>query len=168
MPDQQMPNPYAPPKSDATSDDVGVGIAAFPRHSTLWLLAVSVVTLGIYSYYWSYDRSRMLNRLLPQNPVPPLVWQVAIGAQLLNVVSDIPAAVFPSIYWPDELGIAIATLALVANVVWTFAMRNRLNVLVGATRDSEKWFHAVFALLLSSLYLCYKINRNIEFAHARS
>ena len=167
MTEEHAPNPYAAPASDVSSGEVPAGITAFPRESTVLFFVLSIITLGIYAFYWGYDRTQILNRVHAQNPVSPIVWQAAITLQILNLLSGFADSLFGASNWWGDVSIGLNIVAIVANWVWVFSMRSRLNNVVGAVQGGDGWFKAVLTFLFGNLYLCYKINGNIDRAGER-
>jgi hypothetical protein len=43
-------------------------------------------------------------------------------------------------------------------LVWAFKARNRMNMLLSATKDQARWFHGLWTFLFTALYFNFKIN----------
>jgi hypothetical protein len=138
----------------------------FPSVSLLSMLALSLLTLGIYGWWWLYSRSLILNGLLPPKE---MISKNFISLILAGFGITLIAA-FISATQTDNTDLKQATdvLSLVLNVlviVWVFRFRRGLLFLLGeklgeSAPNTRNVFHVnvVWTFLLSVFYLQKKIN----------
>ena len=47
-------------------------------------------------------------------------------------------------------------------LIWVYTLRNRLNRIIGAQEEDERWIGPVATFFFQILYLQYKINQAID------
>ena len=157
-----MEDPYTPPQSDLDRKKSGPdAIAEFPRFSAWAVFGLLIITLGIYSVYWLYSRTNILNRITSQ-PIPSSFTSfVLVGYVMVFAIA------FASGMSPDDESLAIVStlLSFIINIsmlVWFFKIKNRINDLTATSRGDALWIGPILTFLFNTIYLQYKINQIID------
>jgi len=158
-------NPYSAPKADLAVKPSGGGIEKikhFKRFTAWGVFGLSLITYGIYTVYWLYSRTKILNELVPDNKIADwipstliLTTLVSIGAGIVSggYVSAVSVGIANSIY-------LLSTLAyLVLYIILIFAFRNRMNVLSDSHAGSKFWIGGIMTFFFNAIYFQYKINQ---------
>lgn len=156
-------NPYATPQSpvEAVSHDRSA-IAEFPRFTTWGVLLLVIVTFSFYIPYWLLTRTKVLDRVAPENPIPRWLVSAAIALFSLSMVMSVLEGIYPA---STDIKISSSLLSLISGVsfvVWAFMFRARLNALLGASSGERFWLGPVMTFFFQVLYLQYKINDAID------
>ena len=154
-----MANPYSTPASNIEKGLASKStLRAFSQRSTLFVVLVSIVTLGIYSIVWAVSRTKMLNTESTSNPLP--ISQLILGWVLI-IASNVPVALAG-----DQPNLLLGLLAMglsiggmVFMLMWVFGFRKRLHTLVGISHGDPRWANGFLLFLLNVYYLNYKINQ---------
>lgn len=140
---------------------------ALPCMSTWLLLVLATVTLGLFPIWWLYSRSRVVNSLLPENPISSvyvvgvsMVYAVVIALGLAELQQRWGLSGQGSVLGFEDF----ALLTLV--VAWGFQLRSRLLSLFAAAGAGQVPVGPLMTCLFTSLYLNYKINEARELAVA--
>lgn len=148
----------------------------FPRVQPLLILLFSLASLGLYVPYWLYTRTRILNSLCPQQPVPTVVVALSMGSLLVfavmlyQLMGQLPAQITLQ-QLQDHPGFQkLMDVAMVINLLqllWALLFCHRLNLctraLPGDPRYSSYFFLALSHILIVNIfYLQYKINQLID------
>jgi uncharacterized Tic20 family protein len=159
-------NPYSTPSADLhvpLSDNSIEAIKKIPRFSTWAVVGLSIITLGIYSYYWLYSRTKMLNSLLvdSNNKIPSgLTLSIIILAIINFFLSLYPlfnaGQVSSAI---DGLSMFISIIGVILFLVWAFSFRKRLNTLSNSQKGERFWLGGILTFLINVYYFQYKINQ---------
>lgn len=168
-------------QNDKGPDEEGPGIAVFSRFSIFYVIALSFLTQGLYLVYWHWQRTRLLNRALPSNPISAFFVNNTIAAFVVFV----GLVLYTNFYYPidtaayeqaaqtgdvsqlDVPGVWLATvmflyIVLILLVVWSFKIRNRLNQLIGPDSQDPPWFSVLMTGLFQAFYLQWQINRALS------
>ncbi|MCB1616544.1 MAG: DUF4234 domain-containing protein [Pseudomonadales bacterium] len=130
----------------------------FPEVGILWMLALSFLTLGFYLLYWFFSRSRLLNELLPEAPIPSAFIYLCCSGFFVNTALAIYTESLEKTETISQVAFLIYFLVNCLFLVWALMIRTRINVLVGSdsgTFAANIWW----TLLLEAWYLQYKINQ---------
>ena len=147
------------------SNSSATGIQAFPRFSTWYVVALSLVTLGVYSVYWMHHRSLILARIHPQEPINRLFMLFAIGVWAFSFVLALTGE--PQPYPPEPSALFWLQFAsAILFLVWAFLFHFRLNRFLKASGLPHQPLNPVLTFLFQALYLAYKLNQNIDLAQA--
>ena len=160
-------NPYSAPDADLAVETTGSGVdkvKEFPRFTTWAVVGLSIITLGIYTFYWLWSRTKILNRLLPENKISG--W-LPITAVLTVIVYYIVAFATPFLASASpELGAALGGLGVIVNIayivfflMWVFGFRKRLNQLSGSNKGDMFWLGGILTFFINVYYFQYKINQ---------
>ncbi|OMH29091.1 DUF4234 domain-containing protein [Motiliproteus sp. MSK22-1] len=158
-------NAYAAPEATLErSLTGGEQITAFPRFSTWWVLLLSMVTLSIYSLYWIYSRTKILNRLVPENPISFWIYASPILFFIVGIIVN-----FMIGFYGAEAGSGLTVFSnivslvnLIIFIVWAYSFRNRLNRLAGVEKGDKCYAGPILTFFLNSLYMSYKVNQLID------
>jgi hypothetical protein len=129
------------------------------RESTLQLLGLSLVTLGIYPAYYVKIQTQKIDgfahamtqigRALPDL----LLWFSCLSAVLLIATWGQPENIY--------LQLVSSVLNLTINimyVVWAYKARNRVNAAFNSKEGDSTWFSGVWTLFLAVIYFNFKVN----------
>lgn len=129
---------------------------ALRKTSTVKLVILSLITLGIYWYIWLWKLITDVNKLYPQagKRIHRYNWFCAlIGLDLISMVLDIKGI-------QQEFIINIADIIwLILNLILTLQILKNIERYV-KERFDIKLKHSIFGwLIFGSFYINYKINR---------
>lgn len=165
---QVADNPYAAPEADLEVQQAAGDISVFPRFSTWAVFGLSIITLGIYTIYWLYDRTRKLNSI-SENQISQGVVSASVGLFVASGISSIvvavvgPSSSFGALVLVDGLlGLASGIMIL----VWAFKFRNRLNRVTNS-EGKPTWAGPILTFFFNVLYLSYKINQHLDIRASR-
>ena len=165
------PDPLPPPDTDGHEQDAPFNqapkILDFPRFSTWYVLFLSIITLGVYSVYWMYHRSMILERIHPREPIHKNFMFLSIGVWALSFILSMTSGPGPHPYEPSS-PLLIQLVSAVLFLIWAFLFHARLNRFLRAAGLPHQMLHPIFTFLFQALYLSYKINQNIDLAQANT
>lgn len=134
-------------------------VRSLRSQSTWRLLALGLVTYGVYYAYYIARQTQLINAQLDQQARIPRNFVIGIFffsyAALvlffgyLLVDDNHPVAMLSKI--ADRIWIVLI-------LIWGFYARNRLNSLNAVDRENPAWFHGLWTFLFSPLYFNYKVN----------
>ena len=166
-----MTYPDQPPSPDTHGQDASFNqapqILAFPRFSTWYVLFLSVITLGVYSVYWMYNRSMILEQIHPREPINKNFMFLSIGVWAFSFILSMLSGPGPHPYEPSS-SFLIQFVSAVLFLAWAFLFHARLNRFLRAAGLPHQTLHPIFTFLFQALYLSYKINQNIDLAQANT
>jgi len=134
-------------------------LRSLKRESTWRLFFLGVITLGIYVAHYIKRQTACMNQYLDKEKQ---ISGELVGAVL--ILAYISAILFvPSLLVEEGHPIAaisnlLDTIWEILLLVWAFKARNRMNMLLSATKGSEAWFHGLWTFLFTALYFNFKIN----------
>ena len=155
-------NPYAPPKARVDASLDVTTVQAFPRFSTWGVFLLTFVTVGLYPVYWLYTRTRILNRVLPSNPVPVGLAVAAVIALLASAAASFLNGMYPDHSGVGAMSSVINIVSGIVNLVWVFMFRNRLNQHFVPHEGDRYRLSGVLTFFFTVLYLQYKLNQLID------
>ena len=157
-------NPYSAPAT--TVDDLGESngsIHDFPRFSAWGVFGLSVITLGIYSVYWMYTRSKIINSNDKLDSIPEGFMITAMVFTVVNLLGGFVEGVAVGMTEDAQTVIMIASISKILglvtgimNLVWIFKVKNRICTLAGISANG------VMTFFFQALYVQYKINQAID------
>jgi hypothetical protein len=148
----------------------------FRRVSPTLVLLLTFVTLGLYVPYWLYTRTRILNNLCPDRPLPSLVMALCMGSLLMFAIMlfqflhQLPDSTSLEQLQNNGGFIRLMDAAMIVNflqLLWALFFCHRLNVCTQA-RAGERHYSSYFFLTLSHVlivsifYLQYKLNQLMD------
>ena len=132
-------------------------------------ILLMMVTLTLYIPYWLYTRTRILNTLCPQKPIPTLFMAFCIGGYIVLMVMSHQ---LPEAITMDELisnpefynFVLVASLVGMLQLIWIILFCQRLNLCTGVTKNDPLYANYAIlvisnALIANVYYLQYKINQ---------
>ncbi len=129
----------------------------FRKESVLKVLILCVVTIGAYLIYKLFQLSREINKHSSEISGCFILLTVFLfGISLASLVWGV-------IHLPDteilKTHLPIHILSSILDVVWIVKVRNKLNMLSGATKGQERWLNAYFSSIFHVMYFQYVINK---------
>ena len=159
-------NPYSAPDADLEVESTGSGVdkvKQLPRFTTWAVVGLTIITLGIYAFYWLFSRTKMLNKLLPENKIAG--W-LPITTLLLYIVNLLSSYAPLGITNPDivlitsVVSMVTRILYLIFLIIWIYAFRNRLNQLSGSSKGDLFWLGGILTFFINVYYFQYKLNNH--------
>jgi hypothetical protein len=140
-------------------------LAIFPRQSVWRLIVIVLGSLGCCIALWLWASSRALDRNLPGRRIASWYSPVSAGLTCASL-----ALVLAELRFPDAATLHVVTriaiyLTFLLLLIWTFKVRNRVNLLLRSTRRSPFWLHGFWTATLGVVYIQKQIN---EFRSAQS
>jgi hypothetical protein len=137
-----------------------------PPLGILQLIVFSVATLGIYTWWWMYSRSMLLNEVLPtERRLNTGFMRFCLSGFAVTLVLAVVAG-----FQLDNVALAgtVNLLSLLLNImviVWVLHFRRAANHLLGE-QETPYHFHLFWTLLFQVFYMQYKIN--LIHSHSRT
>jgi len=160
----QSQNPFEAPQANLETESSGElsFINAFTRFTAWGVFGLSIITAGLYMYYWMFSRVKNLNTgLSSEQKIPSLLTNTVIATGIIyTIFAYAPGFVDGSIV----AVVAMATLVfmviyMVTYLTWLFKFRNRLNILTGAKKGDQLWLGGIMTFFFNVIYFQYKINQ---------
>lgn len=133
-------------------------VSEIKRESIERILLLSVVTFTLYWAFWLRRNTQCVNRYLTDDKIPWWFFPLFVTITLLNfglLPLEVVCNYEPSVSRIREL---VIVLDVAVGLSWVFALRNRLNSLVGSGRTDVRVFRAAPTLFLHIFYLQYRLN----------
>ena len=153
-------NPYAAPEADIAlpSSETALDIIKTLPRLTVWaVIGLSLITFGIYSIYWLYNRSEKFNAVLSEElRIPNWTIKGAIISYIVYMVCSIGASFIP------DLGLLTAlflVVYVVLFVMWIYKFRGAMNTLTETQRGDKVWVGPILTFFINVYYFQYKINQ---------
>lgn len=157
-------NPYVAPDANLAVENSGSGVDAvkqFPRFTAWAVFGLSVITLGLYGYYWLYSRTNTLNDLSAnENKIASWLPITTIAVAVVYWIMSLLPIFDPQM--AGSLGIVSLVVSLtyiVLYLMWIFTFRSRLNLLSGANKGEAFWLGGIMTFFFNVIYFQYKINQ---------
>ncbi len=157
------------PENDlsVTSSSAGIEkIKEIKRLSTWAVVAFAMISFGIYTFYWLFSRTKILNSNLPEDDrIASWIPIVGIVSFALYFILSIVPPLFLISTNPELVSIlmgvggVIGLVYFVVFLVWIFKFRSRLNLLSGSTSGEKLWLGGVLTFILNVMYFQWKINQ---------
>jgi hypothetical protein len=141
------------------------GFKEFPPISILLLILLSLATLGLYTWWWMYSRSAILNSaLLPEQRINTNFMHLCLGGFVVTLVLAVAAG-----FQPENVSLesTVNILSLVLNImviVWVLLFRRGVHVLLGQ-EETPYHMNLFWTLLFQVFYMQHKLN--LIRAHSR-
>lgn len=153
-------NPYAAPETDVvkpSSDSNIEKIKAIPRFTTWAVVGLTIITLGIYGFYWIYSRSKILNRgLSTDEKIPAWIIIGSLASYILYFLISIGSAFVPEL---SAIGAIIFIVYFVLYIIWIYSFRGKVNMLTATQRKDKFWIGPILTFFINIYYFQYKINQ---------
>lgn len=158
-----MDNAYAagtPRMAEPAPDPTNIG--EFRQQSVWAVLGLSIITLSIYMPFWFDRQARVIDRLLPSNPVSR---GLVVSVYVLCILSVV--WIIPEVLSNDDSGVVLLgdLMDLASNIciiVLAFKIRNRIHFVLDARPRGPRWFSGVWTFFFTLLYLQGKINKTLR------
>jgi hypothetical protein len=130
----------------------------FPALGLLPLICISIVTLGIYTWWWMYSRSVILNNALPpEQRISLHFMHLCLGGFVVTMVLAIALG-----FQPDNMSMeqTVNILSMVLNImviIWVLHFRRGVNYLLGQIKTPYH-MNIILTLLFQVFYMQYKLN----------
>lgn len=159
-------NPYSAPDADLAVKSSGSGIDSIkeiPRFTAWAVFGLSLITFGIYSYYWLYSRTTQLNNMsAPENRVAswlPITAVSLIAVSWILSFAPLASADLATSTAFSGISAIISIVYIVFYIMWIFAFRKALHALSGANKGDMFWLGGIMTFFFNTIYFQYKINQ---------
>jgi len=134
-------------------------LSSLRRESTWRLFFLSVITLGIYAAYYIKHQTVCMNQYLDKEKriSEELVWAI-LTLTYITAIFFVPSLLVEEGHPIAVISNLLDKIWFVLEVVWAFKARNRMNMLLSASKGGEAWFHGLWTFLFTALYFNFKIN----------
>ncbi len=136
----------------------GENIDHFPVQSVWGMIGLSLVTLTFYFPFWLRKTSRVVNALLPSNPIGTWFFPASIILTALNFGMIIPEILTDDNPTLMAISKLLNRLDTVLVLVWVFKIRNRMHVILEAEKKTPLWFNAFWTFFFQVFYIQFRIN----------
>ncbi len=141
-------------------------VGQLKSQSTLRLIFLTVITLGIYTAHYIKRQTTIINQYLDT--------ELQISEDFVNclLILAYVTAILVVPYVLVEEGHPVELISDwldrvygVLVLIWAFKARNRMNRLLAVTKQQPHWFHGLWTFLFTAFYFNFKINNlNEHFA----
>ncbi len=150
-------NPYKTPEAHLVQSTNDKSILWFGRFTAWGVFGLTIITLGIYPYYWMYSRAKIINSL-HEDKIPLILPVLLIGFVILSYASS---------FFGESAAAVIAGLAITVNylalyIAVVFKIRNRLQDIINRSSNKQYKLGAILTFFFYAIYLQYKINECID------
>ncbi|MDD5262536.1 MAG: DUF4234 domain-containing protein [Methylacidiphilales bacterium] len=131
----------------------------FATQSVWGMIGLSLITLTFYFPFWLRKTSRIVNELLPSNPIGAWYFPVGIILTALNFGMLIPEMLTdddPTVMIVSKLLNRIDTVFV---IFWAFKIRNRIHVILESEKKTPLWFNTFWTFFFQMFYIQFRINR---------
>jgi len=154
-------NPYKSPEASVIESTNEGGLShIFERYSTWATIGLSVITLGIYVFYWLYTRTERLNQHTDA-PIGSAFINTTIVFYVLSLLQYMEQFTEVSETFSAVIGF-VAVISAILMYVWIYKIRNRINLLLNTVKGDESWLGPIYPFFFSIYYFQYKINGVID------
>lgn len=159
-------SPYAAPNSDLSPDTYGEeGVYELPRFSAWGVFFLTLVSFGLYYYYWMYKRTVVINSVCDDKismHIPYIVIFYGIVSFIYGLYQNY--TIHTGSYMPQFLLVEafIHIIFLILAVFWLYTIRNRLNYIFQANKTDKFWISGILTFFGTIIYLQYKMNKVID------
>jgi hypothetical protein len=144
--------PYAPPASGPRVEE-----AILKKTSVLLMVALTLLTLGLYFPYWFLTRRRALNRLAAETDDVNLLTFGVVATMVISLAGGFCAAAFPETAgWLSDGVRFVDFIFRILTILLCFRIKSILEA------NHPERLSALATFFLSLFYLQYKINRMEE------
>jgi len=160
-------NPYSAPDADLAVENTESGVDAvkqFKRFTAWAVFGLGLITFGIYSYYWLYTRTTLLNNLSePKNRIASWLPKATIAVVALTfLLNFLPQSLLTDQSSAMAFGLfflVVFVAYFVLFIMWIFGFRKRLNLLSGSNKGDLFWLGGIMTFFFNVIYFQYKINQ---------
>ena len=135
------------------------------RNPTILFIIFSVITLGIYIFYWVFSRKNSLNLISEtklNNAVVIIYFISAIGSYLGSYLGPNQGGFISQDSYLIDFSNLLGFVSFISGIVISFKMKDILKEFSDNNEMiiSYNWFLTFF---LNIMYINYKINENIDY-----
>ncbi|WP_260260478.1 DUF4234 domain-containing protein [Vibrio intestinalis] len=132
----------------------------FRSQSTWRLLALTIITLGVYSAYYIRTQTRKIDQLPHgMNNIGSAYTDLLLGLAYISLLTGLTSIfIFPENVSLGLVDSVLSIIVAIMQLVWGFKARNRLNVAFQFQPRTFYWFHGFWTFMFTPLYFNYKIN----------
>lgn len=150
-------NPYKTPEAYLVQSTNDKSILEFRRFTAWGVFGLTIITFGIYPYYWMYSRAKTINSL-HDDKIPMVLPISLLGVVFLSYASSFFGESAEAIY----ASLAITLIYLVLYLVVLFKIRNRLQDIIDRSANKQYKLGIIMTFFFYAIYLQYKINECID------
>ncbi|RYY73528.1 MAG: DUF4234 domain-containing protein [Gammaproteobacteria bacterium] len=155
-------NIYSAPQSDVTGVvDKTNEIDTFPRKSAWLVFFLGIPTLGIYSYYWLYTRTKLANSLNTHTVSITIPTMLLILSLVSLAISGL-GTVYKDNIVLSVISAVISIAVFVLYIMSAFSLRTVLRNILESSGSSKPDLNGIMVFFFSSIYMQYKINQCID------
>jgi hypothetical protein len=133
-------------------------LSQLKSQSTWRLFFLSFITLGIYTAHYIKRQTRIMNQYLDkERRISEGFVSTILILAYVTVILVIPYVLIEEGLIEGISNVLDAVWSILV-LVWAFKARNRMNMLLSATKDQARWFHGLWTFLFTALYFNFKIN----------
>ncbi|WP_428240581.1 DUF4234 domain-containing protein [Gynuella sp.] len=156
-----MTDVYKTPSSNLEMQASGEDLQAFGRFSAWGVFFLSLVTLGIYSMYWMFSRTKILNRISDQGISSSVIW-VTLVAYIINMVLSYGGALLLNSQFVVLVQLLAAVTYFIFMLIWIFGFRAEIVRIAQSHGQPDFRANGVLTFFFQTLYMQYKINQFID------
>ena len=133
-------------------------IEDFLSQSTLKLVGLSILTLGIYIAHFMYNQTKKINKKLDVEKQIPLDFlKFIVVLTYASVIFYALSIIYFEIVSISRISEVFSNVLWLASMVWAVMVRNRMNDLFEYEKDNNMWFNLLWSILFTPFYFNYKI-----------
>ncbi len=155
-------NIYSTPQSDVTvAADKTNEIDTFPRKSAWLVFFLGIPSLGIYTYYWLYTRTKLTDSLRTHTistTIPTILLILSIASLAISVLG----AVYKGNTALAVISPIISIAVFVLYIMSAFSLRTVLRNNLESAGSSKPELNGFLVFFFSAIYMQYKINQCID------
>ena len=140
------------------------------RNPTILYLIFSVITLGIYQWFWVFSRKNSLNKIAGSKISDALViiylitsilWILLSGYSQVLINMGNLFEIIQGVNYSNYANICML-VAIILQIVIAFSMKNILKEF-SENNEMNISYNGFFTFLFNYVYINYKINENIDY-----
>ena len=136
-----------------------MNIRELRSQSTARLVLLTIVTYAVYPVYFMKRLTGQVNACLDSG------LRISDGFVVANFIFAylslamlLPYILVPEGHPVEYLSKIFDHLSLLLLLVWSFKVRNRMNIILASRPGNPSWFHGFWTFLFQYYYINYKIN----------
>jgi hypothetical protein len=164
----QTPNPYATPQAQLVTETVQdeAGFRALGRFHTIWVVLLTLGSLGLYPPVWMLLKTQRFNAIYPKDsvnmPFTLFICVLVLVAGMFDIV-DLLGGYYRTLSY--DMFIAFKILQYTANIamlIWAFYFRAKLRNFIQYELDDIRPVGVLWTFLFGIFFLQFKINQVID------
>lgn len=152
-------------RDSTTSDGKLIGkrhvLDSFETMSTIILLFLSLITVGIYTAHYVRRQSKTINAQVEDSAqrIPQWFVHTFLGLAYLSAALIVPYVLVEAGHPLETVSDWLDRVYLALLIAWGFEARRRMNGLLAAERGGEGWFSGLWTFLFTPFYFNYKVTK---------